>query len=423
MNQRTLVFGLVAVAAVAGAYVLGRLHTAPDGRATAVAPAPSPSLDPPRARLATERPAPLPDGGVVAPAAGSPHLGSVDFVHFQVTNSNVKALLADGDLLWIGSSRGVIRYETLTGQHTRFDNRNGLLSNGVFYLGKIRGEVWVGTYGGGLSVKDARTGKWRNYNVPNGMGDAFVYHALEASNGDIWIATWSGVNRVVRGEMDKIENWDLYTVENTKGGLPNDWVYRLAEGRNGDIWLATEGGVARFAGGAWTNWNHATGIGAPYESVKADITFRSDPGQVSSHHAMQKQEQGLGDVDIAYNPNYIVSLVVADDGRIWAGTWGAGLSVFDGARWQTLTQRDGLPSNHVFMLEKDRDGVIWIGTSRGLARHDGQRFVHYGREHGLFSDNVFSMAFTDDGDAWVGSFGGLTQYPRGLKRITPAAAK
>ena len=60
----------------------------------------------------------------------------------------------------------------------------------------------VGTCGGELSLYDAGTQKWDHYNVPHGLGDAFVYGVLEASNSDIWIATWSGVNRVRGRALD-----------------------------------------------------------------------------------------------------------------------------------------------------------------------------------------------------------------------------
>jgi ligand-binding sensor domain-containing protein len=211
--------------------------------------------------------------------------------------------------------------------------------------------------------------------------------------------------------MDDRAEWETYTVANTNGGLPNDWVYGLAEGKGGEVWIATEGGLARFAEGRWSHWSHQDGLGADYDLVKGEITFRNDPGQASSHHAMQKKEQGLSGVDIAYHPNYVISIAVGDDGRVWAGTWGGGLSVFDGTSFKTYTRKDGLPANHVFMLRKDGQGALWAGTSQGLAKFDGQAFTRFGTEDGLYSDNVFSMAFTDKGEAWVGSFGGITRFP------------
>lgn len=329
------------------------------------------------------------------------------FTHFRVGNRNVKSMMLDGKLLWVGTSGGVIRYDTSTDDYRLFDSRNGLLSNGVFHISKLDGKIMVGTYGGGLSIYDAIQDHWENYNIPDGLGDAFVYGTLKVSNGDVWIATWSGANRVRGGNFKDRSKWDLFTVENTKKGLPNDWVYGLAEGKNGEIWMATEGGLARYKDGKWDNWNHSKGLGAPFEKVKDDIKFNSDPGQISTHHAKQKEEMGLQGVTIAYNPNYIIALQVDEDGVVWCGTWGGGLARFDGKTWRNYTVADGLPGNHVFMLHRDPSGKMWIGTNNGLARRDGDKFVVTTTEQGLFSNNVFSMTTGADGDQWVGSFGGV----------------
>ncbi len=407
-------FTAVALVAVAGgAYVLGRQQGSSEPTVEAAAPAPGPAVAAPQ-HPAAEPPAdPHAAGAGTAPAAPRPLR---DFVHFQVGQRNVKALLQDGDTVWIGTSGGLIRYSPKSGDHKIYDNRSGLLSNGVFYLGKLDGQIWVGTYGGGLSILDPARETWRNYNVPNGMGDAFVYDVLRSGSGDIWIATWSGVNRIVQGRMDDAGAWELYTVENTGGGLPNDWVYGLAEGKDGVVWLATEGGLARYVEGQWTNWNHADGLGAPYELVAADIEFQNDPADFSDHHARQKKEQGLEDVKVAYNPNYIVAITVDQAGIVWAGTWGGGLSRFDGESWRTFTKQDGLPANHVFALAEDASGNVWIGTSRGLARFDGEAFAVYGAHDGVFADTVFSLSIATEGSTWVGGFGGAAWFPKGITK-------
>ena len=344
-----------------------------------------------------------------APAAPAASAAAQKFTHFRVGNKNVKRLFVDGDFVWVGTSGGVVRYDTRNDDYKLFDVKSGLLSNGVFYVGKLDGRIVVGTYGGGLSLLDPVTEKWQTYNIPEGLGDAFVYDVLKAKNGDVWIATWSGVNRVRGGRLDDRSQWELHTVESTRGGLPNDWVYGLAEGRDGEIWLGTEGGLAHFKDGAWQNWNHAKGLGADYERVKDQVRFKTDPAKVSEHHARQKEEMGLQDIQVAYNPNYMVSLAVDAQGVVWAGTWGGGLSRFDGQKWLSYTVTEGLPGNHVFMLHIDPKGVLWVGTDNGLAKMNGTRFEVLTTVDGLFSNTVFSMATALDGTLWVGSFGGVAR--------------
>jgi hypothetical protein len=337
------------------------------------------------------------------------------FTHFRVGNSNVKSIYIDGKEVWVGTSGGVIRYNTATDDFHFFDQKDGLLSKGIFNIGKLDGRIAVGTYGGGMSLFDSASGKWENYNVPNGLGDAFVYKVLKASNGDTWIATWSGANRIRGGDLKDRSKWEVFTVENTKGGLPNDWVYSLEEGQNGEIWFATEGGPARFKDDKWQHWNHDKGgIGASFDKIKNDPKFGVDPAKFSEHHAQQAKEMGLEGKSGAgaYNPNYIVSMVVDHDGTVWCGTWGGGLARFDGTKWRNYTMSDGLPGNLIFMLHRDPTGKLWIGTNNGVAVVEGDKIDKKIKvlttKDGLIADTVFSMATAEDGSKWLGSFGGVT---------------
>ncbi len=340
-------------------------------------------------------------------------MATANFTHFRVGNRNVKGMVADGDLVWVGTSGGVIQYNLGKDDYKLFDVSSGsLISNGVFHVSKLDNKIVVGTYGGGMSIYTPEKNEWKNYNIPDGLADQFVYDMSKADNGDYWIATWSGVNLVKGGRLDDEKAWETFTVKSTNGGLPNDWVYGVEKGHNGDMWFATEGGLALYRNGTWTNWNHEKGLGAPYEVVQKDLEFSNDPASMSQHHARQKAEQGLQDVKVGFNPNYIVSLAVDREGVVWCGTWGGGLSRFDGSKWQTYTVKDGLPGNHVFMLKLDeQDGKLWIGTNKGLARFnaDGKGFKVMTKTDGLFADNVFSMARAKDGSLWVGSFGGIAR--------------
>ncbi len=357
--------------------------------------------------------------GMIAAVAAPPEAEKVgglrSSISFDFGTANVKHVLIDGKLTWLGTSDGLIRFDNLSGEKRVYDNKTGLLSNGVFYVGKIDGRIWVGTYGGGLSILDTDTNGWTHYNIPDGLGDSFVYDVMRDVRGDVWIATWSGVNQVMGGKLAEPSAWRLHTVASTKGGLANDWVYGLASGPDGAVWLATEGGLTRYRDDAWTSWRHTDGLGAPWERVAGEDQERRSSSAASRHHERQRQEQGLERTGPAYNPNYVVSLAVDREGVVWAGTWGAGLSRFDGSTWRSFTMADGLPGNHVFELAI-AGGRIWIGTNRGLALFDGRTFHKLVDASALNVSSVFAIALAE-GSAWVGGYGGATWFPRGIDAV------
>ncbi len=130
------IFVIVLATVVAGAYTLGRQQ----GQSTVTSTRPLPS---------TGGAIPgHPTTGQLAPAVREGKV-NVDanqkFTHFRVGNKNVKSIYADGEVLWVGTSGGVIRYDTATKAFKLYDTQNGLLSNGIFYVGKLHSRLGVGT--------------------------------------------------------------------------------------------------------------------------------------------------------------------------------------------------------------------------------------------------------------------------------------
>ena len=329
---------------------------------------------------------------------------------FRVGENNVRALLVEGEDVWIGTSGGLVRFQPKTGAHHIYDNKvDGILSNAIFHLSSYNNQLLVGTYGGGLSVLDLATEQWRNLNIPQGLADQFVYDIELANNGDLWIATWSGVNRIRKGELFNEAAWALFTVENTQGGLPNPWVYAIEQDQQDNLWFATEGGLARFDGKEWQSWTHEDGLGASLEQGESTFDESSlNPGVISSHHAAQKQQQGLQHISVAYNPNYIVALAIDGEDNVWAGTWGAGLAQYDGTQWINYTTDDGLPSNHVFALHIDAQQQLWVGTSKGLSRLNKTSKDFVAVDHELATKNIFVLADDASEGLWVGGYGGVS---------------
>ena len=335
----------------------------------------------------------------------SPHILRSN--NFSLNARNVKILKSEGNILWVGTSMGIIKYDTSSIEdYTIYDNRNGLLSNGIFsiVIGPKK-RIWVGTYGGGLSRMDGQ--RWININTPQGLNDAFVYDQ-EFTEDAIWIATWSGANRVSGDPLSR-DSWESFTVENTNGGLIDNWVYAIEIGKNKNIWFGTEAGLSLFDGKKWLNWNHKNGLGAPYKLVRKDNHRVTDTFKGIHHNHQTANLQNTKSAN--YRPNYIVSMLLDQTNRLWIGTWGGGLSLFDPKKkvFRNFTVEDGLPGNYILALNKGPNGNLWIGSNMGLSRFDGKNFLNFSKINGLVSDYIFSIEFDSDGLLWIGGHYGMTQ--------------
>jgi signal transduction histidine kinase len=67
-----------------------------------------------------------------------------------------------------------------------------------------------------------------------------------------------------------------------------------------------------------------------------------------------------------------------------------------------LTTRDGLPSDRITALLKDRDGAIWIGTENGIARFNGNKIEKFPANDPLSNDAINALFEDREGDIWIG---------------------
>ena len=93
-------------------------------------------------------------------------------------------------------------------------------------------------------------------------------------------------------------------------------------------------------------------------------------------------------------------------GYLWCGTYGGGISCFDGNDIVNYSRKDGLSNNVVLSMLEDRDGYLWFGTDHGVNRFDGHNFLHYTTRDGLPNDTIHSILEDNDGNLWFATDGG-----------------
>jgi len=316
-------------------------------------------------------------------------------------NVGVHAMAFEDHFIWVGTDEGILLYD-LTKEEIvkKFTNKNGLLSNDVTSIEiDSNGNKWVGTHGGGLVlIGGGEKGEIKRiFNAPL-LADPFVYKTVFDIEGKLWVATWKGVN-LYDGKV-----WKKFTKQD---GLADDWVYSLGIDPQGTLWFGTEGGVNSFDGKRWETFTHKDGLGADLK----DIPDFEKIVNTSHHHASTPGKQAEG-----YNPNYVLSLAIDKAGVKWFGTWGAGLSRFDGHGWKNFTAKDGLPGNFIADILVDSDNGLWIGTEGGIGYFNGSEWINYTRNEGLIDDSVFTIARDKNGSKWFGTLDGISK----LEGLTPS---
>ena len=88
-------------------------------------------------------------------------------------------------------------------------------------------------------------------------------------------------------------------------------------------------------------------------------------------------------------------------------------------KFTRLTTKDGLSSNTVYDIIKDKTGMLWIGTGQGLDKFDGENFKVYRFGSPVkapyYSQEVKSLCLDKDGNLWAAVIGnGLFRYNRCL---------
>lgn len=88
---------------------------------------------------------------------------------------------------------------------------------------------------------------------------------------------------------------------------------------------------------------------------------------------------------------------------------------------QHYTSADGLLVDDVGRLLVDRDGFVWIATSRGVSIFDGERFENTTDANGFAGGQVFDVAQAPDGAVWIAAAGGLFRVDLARARSARAA--
>lgn len=115
------------------------------------------------------------------------------------------------------------------------------------------------------------------------------------------------------------------------------------------------------------------------------------------------------------------SLFQTSDGYMWIGTYGGGLTKFDGEEFTTYTTKDNLKDNSIEVIFEDSAENMWVATYKnGLAKMEGNEFVYPFEDSSLDTADVYGVGELSTGKLWVATMkSGLFIYDgTSLRRLT-----
>mgnify|MGYP001301457508 FL=1 len=72
----------------------------------------------------------------------------------------------------------------------------------------------------------------------------------------------------------------------------------------------------------------------------------------------------------------------------------------------TFSDRNGLPSNSVMTITRDRRGYLWVGTQDGAAYYNGHRWTTVNMPERNISNYIYDVLAASDGSIWFATDGG-----------------
>jgi signal transduction histidine kinase len=107
------------------------------------------------------------------------------------------------------------------------------------------------------------------------------------------------------------------------------------------------------------------------------------------------------------------SILVDQEGRVWAGFGGGGVILYEHDEARALTERDGLAPGSVWQIVQGHDGAVWFATAGGVSRYQHDRFTSVTTAHAPVTGIVPLLVEDAQGYVWVGVRSGaaLMRFP------------
>jgi len=256
------------------------------------------------------------------------------FDHWHQLNSGlvndvVYGVAIENDNVWVATTAGANRYNTITGEWTIYTEKNSPMEEiwnyGVSYND---GKVYLGIWGSGVLEFDIAAETWKDYLDPDGEMEIDLYrddgivHVITTGTSYIdrilWVSTYFGMSR-----YDGRHWRGMYAHET---GLPSDFGNAVKGRDANEAWFATDKGLGVLADFPSDTW----------------VTYTMDPNTHRGKAVVSRNKEILEVIDMPKSIPHNYALWVEFDGNdAWVGTskgvgWAIGSGYYKGLKDKSI---------------------------------------------------------------------------------------
>ena len=366
------------------------------------------------------------------PERGVSLMTGQQYVGRQGLSNDAFGLYADHrENLYCITDMGIKKYDHASDRFVPF-NPEGLtryfLTTTIFE--DSRGNMWFGTFNGGLYRQDGVTGEMGFFDTRNGLWGNFVSYILEDYRGNIWVASMEDWES--RGGIT-VFSPEGTVVYNSSNGLPAQHILCMIEDKEKNILIADrDAGLFIYKG------DHFASFTAPRYMPSSDVFtlaqdhtgkywFGTGRGLALYNPSLKEEDQvKLSGFPATLEGTQINIIKPDNEGHVWIATAGDEVYRYDIGEMNFRYDLDlnaSLLSLRIAAMTTDLRGNLWIGTDRALIMWDAIRkqSTTFTQINGLTGNNITTLFCDSRGSLWIGTEerNGLTRFTPGSNTFTP----
>lgn len=331
-----------------------------------------------------------------------------------LASSTVFEIIQDRDgFVWFATLNGMSRFDGK--RFTTFRTKDGLNSNSIISLAEGKnGELYIGNYEKGINV--LRNGKIENYcSEINGksFSTSFLLLATPVKEEQKLYAyrSWSAIyvidkkensglsnyiinafpiqiiklEKLSSGEIIALTTTGLFNFKNNSfsklhvKGFPDNAAYCFSEGNDGSYFIGTKGFIYQIKNNAVIKKYNIN----PDNGLNDVVTILRDKNENIWFSIMNKGfyliPRGSDKIidtgrKMGLQSTLVNNYLEDNEGNIWISTFGKGVYCLNNLYLKSYNENDGLSSNSVYSIVKEKSGKLLIGTFNGVNILENGRF-------------------------------------------------